>query len=379
MKPPASNIPTTTLDKPPHTSLPVPLRLALIGPVPPPAGGMAGQTQQLHDLLRQENIQVELLPTNPPYPARWIEPLKGLRALIRLGMTLPRLWRAAGRNQVFHIMANSGWSWHLFAAPAVWIGAWRGVRVIVNYRGGEAESFFQRSWRWIYPTLRRCDAVAVPSAFLQQVFARFGQATTIIPNIIDLQRFACDPLNSRLIPTPPRVIIPRNLEPIYGIATAVHAFAQVLKKIPDAQLSIAGSGPALHQLQQLTQNLGIAAHVHFVGRLSRDEMVAFYHSATVMLNPSRVDNMPNSVLEAWACGTPVVSTNVGGIPYIAQHQVTALLVPAEQPDAMAAMLLTLLHQPALQKQLRDNAWQEVQRYTWAHIKPLWLKCYQPDD
>ena len=53
-----------------------------------------------------------------------------------------RLWKTAGRVDVFHIMANSGWSWHLFAMPAVWIAKARNVPAVVNYRGGEAEQFF---------------------------------------------------------------------------------------------------------------------------------------------------------------------------------------------------------------------------------------------
>ena len=85
--------------------------------------------------------------------------------------------------------------------------------------------------------------------------------------------------------------------------------------------------------------------MHFCGTLDRDEMAALYRSASVVINPSRVDNMPNSVLEAMASGVPVVSTNVGGVPFILREDVTGLLVPRADPEAMAAAVLRVLGDP----------------------------------
>ena len=121
------------------------LRIAVVGPLPPPAGGMAGQTSQLADLLRSEGAHVRLVQTNAPYWPMWISRFRAVRALARLGGYLVRLWTVSSEVQILHVMANSGWSWHLVAAPAIWIGRLRGVRVVVNYRGGEAEAFLRRS------------------------------------------------------------------------------------------------------------------------------------------------------------------------------------------------------------------------------------------
>src|SRR5574340_361920 len=118
------------------------LRIGLIGLFPPPSGGMANQTLQLAKLLRQEDIMVELVQVNRPYHPRWVAKLKGIRAAFRLLPYLAHLWRSVGKVQLLHIMANSGWSWHLFAAPAIWVGWIRGEPVIVNYHGGEAEAVF---------------------------------------------------------------------------------------------------------------------------------------------------------------------------------------------------------------------------------------------
>ena len=131
------------------------LRVGLVGPLPPPSGGMANQTLQLTRLLREEGLQVDVVQVNPPYRPAWAERVRGVRAVFRLLPYLLRLWRCAGQCDLLHVMANSGWSWHLFAVPAIWIGRWRGAPVLVNYRGGEAEAFFARSLRWVRPSMAR--------------------------------------------------------------------------------------------------------------------------------------------------------------------------------------------------------------------------------
>ena len=104
-------------------------------------------------------------------------------------------------------------------------------------------------------------------------------------------------------------------------------------------------------------------------------MAALYRSADIVLNPSLADNMPNSVLEALASGVPVVSTNVGGVPYIVQDQVTALLVPPTDPSAMAAACLHILGDDGFWQRLSTAGLAEVQRYTWQRVAPLLANVY----
>ncbi|PKO55322.1 MAG: glycosyl transferase family 1, partial [Betaproteobacteria bacterium HGW-Betaproteobacteria-21] len=147
---------------------------------------MANQTRQLFELLTAAGAEVELLPTNPPYRPAWVGKVSFLRAVIRLLTYIPALWFACGRNKVIHVMANSGWSWHLFAAPAVLIARLRGLRVVVNYRGGGAETFLAGHILTIKPVLSRAHFLAVPSGFLKEVFIRYGFKPFVVPNIVDL-------------------------------------------------------------------------------------------------------------------------------------------------------------------------------------------------
>lgn len=350
------------------------LHLGLIGPAPPPNGGMAMQTEQLARLLREEGLQVTQVATNAPYRPAWVEYVPGLRALCRLFPYLWAVWRLAGKADVIHLMANSGWSWQLFAAPVLWLAPLRRCPVIVNYRGGEAGSYFERAWRRVKPSLRRATLVVVPSGYLQAVFSEFGQATRVIPNIVDLNLFRPSP-SAAPGNTPFTLVITRNLEPIYGIGTALQALAQTLPAMPGTRLRIAGSGPQEGELRAQASALGIGDAVEFTGRLDRRGIVELYAAADAMLNPTTVDNMPNSVIEALACGVPVISTAVGGVPYIVRDEETALLVAANEPAAMAKAILRLQGDAALRKALREQGLAEVAQYAWPQVRAQWLATY----
>jgi len=332
---------------------------------------MANQTRQLARLLGESGFSVELVPVNAPYRPRWVGRVRGARAVFRLVPYVVQLARSAARVDLFHVMANSGWAWHLCAAPAVWIARLRGTPVIVNYRGGEAEAFLERQAAWVTPTLRRAFAVIVPSGYLESIFGRFGVRTEIVPNIVDLERFFPDPAR-----TPGRhLVVTRNLEEIYDIPTALRAFLQLRQAYPDATLTVAGSGPQLDALRSLAHALGIDSAVAFTGRLDNERMADLYRSADLMLNPSTADNMPNSLLEAMASGVPVVSTNVGGIPHLVCDRVNALLVPPRDPTAMARAALAVLSDPRLAAALSRAGLDCAARYTWSEVRPRLLAVY----
>ena len=349
-----------------------PLHIGLVGPLPPPFGGMANQTRQLAELLRGEGLTVSLVQTNAEYRPSWISRLPFIRAIFRLVPYLFALWNLSGRCNLLHIMANSGWSWHLIAAPAIWIAKLRKTPVIVNYRGGEAASFLAKSTHTVGLSMRQASALIVPSRFLKTIFASFNIAAVIVPNIVDIERFN-NPAPHRTLRR--HLLVARNLEPIYDNETAIRAFFAVRRNHPDATLTIAGSGPLEESLRTLAKTLGLADAIQFSGRLDRDAMAAAYLEADIAINPSLVNNMPNSILEALASGLPVVSTNVGGVPFIVQDQETALLVPPKSPDAMADAILRLMEDASLSERLVNNGMAEVQKYTWQRVWPLLASVY----
>ena len=351
------------------------LHVGLVGPLPPPFGGMANQMNQLIRLLRSEGVEVSVVQTNPEYWPKAIGRFKRVRAFFRLVPYLTKLWKLAGEVEVVHVLANSGWSWQLFATPAVWIGHFRGTPVIVNYRGGEARKYFGKAIRWVRPTIIRGDALIVPSAYLQEVFAEFDLGARVIPNIIDLERFSPKGQLQQRAAGHPHLVITRNLEPIYDISTAIRAISILVPKVPGIRVSIAGSGPQEAELKALSSRLGLDEVITFSGRLPPDEIADLYRDADIMLNPTAVDNMPNSLLEAMASGLPIVTTNVGGIPYVVKDGETALFVDAGDARGMADQVLRLLGDHELYTRLVNNGLAEVQQYAWKVVKDQWLALY----
>src|SRR5690349_12519682 len=112
-------------------------KVCIVGPLPPPSGGMANQCEQLVRLLRKEGVAAEVVQTNVPYRPAWVANVRYVRELFRLTPYLFDLWRRVGRAEVVHVFANSGWAWHLVALPALLVAQLRGVAAIVNYRGGK--------------------------------------------------------------------------------------------------------------------------------------------------------------------------------------------------------------------------------------------------
>jgi glycosyltransferase involved in cell wall biosynthesis len=334
---------------------------------------MANQCRQLGDLLESVGVQVRRVRTNAPYRPAWLGRIQCARAPARLLPFLVDLWRACGAADVVHIFANSGWMWHLVAAPAIRFARLRGVPVIVNYRGGGAAEFFAKAPSWVKRSAASANALIVPSGYLREVFAGFGLSAQIIPNIIDVERFK--PRNEARRERGPHIVVTRNLEPIYDIATAIRAFAIVRRAHPTARMTIAGKGPELASLRALCDSLHVTDAVTFAGAIDNQAVAALYDSADLFLNTSLVDNMPISVLEAFASGVPVVSTNVGGIPYIAENGRTALLVPPGQPEACATAMQKLLDDASLAQALTSAGLEESRRYSWRAVSTLWLEEY----
>jgi phenylacetate-CoA ligase len=280
-------------------------------------------------------------------------------------------------------MANSGLAWHLFAAPALRAAHRAGVPAVLNYRGGDAERFFARSFRMVERTLRTAAAVVVPSDFLAEVFARHGVATEVVPNIIDLDRFRPRAMSNNgsglvrrgLREGGPRLLIARHLEPIYDVETGIRALQILRQRYPTAVLDVAGAGPDRRRLERLSAELGVEGSIRFLGQVDNDQMPSLYQSADFALNPSLVDNMPISILEALASGVPVVSTTAGGVPAMVKAGEEAVLVSPRDPGAMANELAALWEAPERMAALSTAGLRKAGAFGWSTVREQWRRVY----
>ena len=246
--------------------------------------------------------------------------------------------------------------------------------VIVNYRGGEADSFFtSRSLACVGLAARRGtsrDSVGVPAANLRAPRLERASHTQHHRSVTLLARGARD------FGEAPRLLVARNLEPIYDIATAIRAFAIVRQRFAGARLTVAGTGPELGRLRELVVGLGLGDVVEFPGRIDNADMPTLYAQADCVLNTSTVDNMPISILEAFASGVPLVSTDAGGIPDIVDDGHSGLLAPIGDEAALARQTCRLLEDSELAQRLRTSALEAVAAYAWQSVRVQWLQAYR---
>ena len=130
-----------------------------------------------------------------------------------------------------------------------------------------------------------------------------------------------------------------------GLATTLHAFTNFLAHYPNARLTIAGEGPLLAELEELTWKLKIRDRVSLPGFVSQEELRDIFYSSHIFLHPSETghdgnqEGVPNSILEAMASGLPVFATNHGGIPEAIENGVSGFLVPECDYEALSKALL----------------------------------------
>jgi glycosyltransferase involved in cell wall biosynthesis len=152
--------------------------------------------------------------------------------------------------------------------------------------------------------------------------------------------------------------------------------ALLAPEFPDAHLTMLGpdKGDGTRQAaQREARDLGVESRIDFPGKVPKPEISNWMNRGDIFLNTTNIDNTPMTVMEAMACGLCVVSTNVGGIPYLLKDRYDALLVQPGDPEAAASAVRRILTEPALAESLSRNARQKVEHFDWTAVLPVWEK------
>jgi L-malate glycosyltransferase len=350
------------------------IRVLLVGPSLDILGGQAVQLARLLERLREEpGFQFDFLPVNPrlPGPLAALQRIKYVRTVATMASYAGALALTVPRYDIVHAFSASYWSFLLAPVPAMAAAKLFGSKSVLNYRSGEAEDHFA-NWSSAARFTRFADRIVVPSGYLVDVFGRFGFEAHAIPNFVDVSRFR---FRERAAPAP-RFLSNRNFEPLYNVACTLRAFALVQRACPEASLTLVGDGSQREALQSLAAHLELG-NVEFTGQVPNARMVDLYAAADIYLNTPDIDNMPGSIVEAFACGIPVVTTNAGGIPYVVTHERTGLMTERDAHEAIAAQALRLLREPGLALRLTTEARAECERrYTWPAVRDRWIALYR---
>lgn len=348
------------------------LRVLLIAPSSDIVGGQSVQAARLlAELQTLPQLSVNFLPVNPqaPAPIRPLQRIKYVRTFVTSALYAIRLVANIAKYDILHIFSPGYFAFMLAPAPAILLANLLGKKTILNYRDGRAEDHLTR-WPSAIRVMRLVDEIVAPSGFLVQVFSRFELPARSIPNIVDLKQFR---FRERSRPRP-AFLHNRGLEPLYNVQCTIRAFTLIQERYPDARLTIAHDGPLRKQLEQMASDLRLR-NVKFIGSVSREQSPGVYDEADIYLTNPDIDNMPVSVLECFAAGLPIISTRVGGVPYILEHERTGLLVDRDDHNGIAQAAFRLLEEPGLAARLARNAREECPKYAPAAVASDWLALY----
>ncbi len=283
--------------------------------------------------------------------------------------TVWELFRHQRRYQVLCCQGFSFWNW-INGIAAIATAKLLRKPVTMVYRGGGFPEFVARHPGMVLPWLRRVDRLVVPSGYLHREFEKHGLAHRIIPNIIEVDGWPYR-RRERLAP---RLLWVRHLRAGYNPWMAVEVLQRVQQRFPDATLKMAGDGGMETEMRARIAAEGILG-VDLLGHISQAELRKHLSEGDIFISTTNVDNQPRSVMEAMACGLPVVSTDVGGVPFLIDDRVHGLLVPPRDPDAMAAAVLELLDDPALALGLADRAIELVRGFSWQVSRHKWAAVF----
>lgn len=313
-------------------------------------GGISGQVEILQRNLGKEGITADIFST------------KG-SILYRLFCKRILLKKATSYD-VLHVHCCSKVGFFP-AIVGVSAGKELGKKVVLTYHGGGAEEFFRKHTRLVRRFLLKTDANIVLSGFLGKVFDKYQIPYTIIPNVIELDASKFKQRDQ----IKPNFISIRTLSPLYNIECILRAFKRVKQQIPEATLQIVGDGPSRAKLEDMVNSEGIE-DVTFVGRVDNTEIYNQLDKADIMLSAPRIDNMPVSILEAFNAGLLVISSNVGGVPYMIEDGVNGMLFESNNNEELAKKMIRAIMNHGISLRIIETAHYSLKQYSW---KTIWIQ------
>ncbi|NJY63588.1 glycosyltransferase family 4 protein [Salinimicrobium sp. CDJ15-81-2] len=242
------------------------------------------------------------------------------------------------------------------------------LKYIPILHGGELPARLERSPKVSKKLFGNAFLNVAPSLYMKTVFQQAGFTNVrYIPNSINLQDYRF----KERITLHPKLLWVRAFAEIYNPIQAIKVLEFLLADYPNAELCMVGPVKddswkdcfryaKLHRLP-----------VRFPGRLQKEEWSALSKKYDVFLNTTNIDNTPVSVIEAMALGVPVVSTHVGGLPYLISAAIDGLLVPPNDPEKMAAAVKNLLQDPQRAHERTLAARKKVEAFDWDRVKSSW--------
>ena len=208
-----------------------------------------------------------------------------------------------------------------------------------------------------------------PSGYLKYEFELKGYTTLLIPNVIPITKYNFK--NRQKLQ--PKLLYVRSFAKIYNPTMAIEVLKELKNTYSKAVLCMVGPDKdgTLKDVKHLINTYDLQDSVEITGVLSKDEWHKKSEEFDIFINTTNVDNTPISVIEAMALGLPVVSTNVGGLPYLIDDNKDGVLVDKEQPILMAKKIIEIIEEN--KSSFAKMARCKVENFDWSVVRKQWLK------
>ncbi|TBN03619.1 glycosyltransferase [Hyunsoonleella flava] len=243
------------------------------------------------------------------------------------------------------------------------------LKYVPILHGGNLPNRLKRSPKFSSQIFKNAHVNIAPSRYLLSFFEKAGYKNiSHIPNTIELQNYGFKERKLNDI----HLLWVRSFSNLYNPKLAVKILK--LLKDDDINASLCMIGPdndgSLKTVKAYADSLNL--DVEFTGKLSKEEWHKKAESFNIFINTSNIDNMPISIVEAMALGLPVVSTNVGGLPFLIKDYIDGILVKPDDVEAFMAAILRLKNDASLVEQITINAREKVEQFDWKVVKNQWI-------
>lgn len=240
----------------------------------------------------------------------------------------------------------------------------------LTLHGGSLPEFARKYPRRVRRLFNTAQALTAPSRYLHEQMSAYSNKIQLLPNAVDLNAYSFQTRR----PLQPKLTWLRAFHAIYNPAMAVRALALLTQDFPSVHLTMIGPDKgdgSWQQTRALAEALGVLDRLCMPGGINKSEVPSWLGQADIFLNTTNVDNTPISVLEAMACGLCIVTTNVGGLPYLVEEGKDALLIPPDHTDALVEAVRLLLTTPHLAETLSRTARAKATKHDWSVVLPQW--------
>jgi glycosyltransferase involved in cell wall biosynthesis len=250
------------------------------------------------------------------------------------------------------------------------------IKYIHILHGGSLPDRLQRS-KWLCDNIFKYSYANVAvSGYLKDAFDKSGYKSVLIPNNIDINQYPF----IRREKLKPRLLWVRSFHKIYNPNMAADVLVLLLKDFPDAELCMVGPDKdgSLEVFRSYCEKLGVAERVIITGLLPKPEWHKLSEEYDIFINTTNIDNTPVSVIESMALGLPVVSTNVGGIPFLLNNDIDAILVDKGDTNRMVDSIKILLRDNSFANSIIVNARTKAESFDWEQVKNKWIELLKDE-